>query len=144
VRMLASDSPLLWWYGFPIALMLTCAIEVPAYLAAFWALGWSRSRPSLFRPLTTRTALALALAVNLISHPMLWMISLRYGRTGQLIIAETCVAVIEGLLIFVVVGLREGTESRQSRLGWSLLTALGVNTLALLVGLITLPTVINR
>src|SRR5215218_5996492 len=128
--MLAPDSPLLWWYGFPIALLLTCAIEVPAYLAAFWALGWSRSRPSLFRPLTTRTALALGLTVNLISHPVLWMISLRYGRTG--------------LLIFAVVGLREGTESRQSRLGWSLLTALGVNTLSLLVGLITLPAVINR
>jgi Kef-type K+ transport system membrane component KefB len=142
--MLAPDSPLLRWHGFPIALLLTCAIEVPAYLAAFWALGWSRSRPSLFRPLTTRTALALGLAVNLISHPVLWMISLRYGRTGQLIIAESCVAVIEGLLIFAVVALREGTETRQSRLGWSLLTALGVNALSLLVGLITLPALINR
>jgi hypothetical protein len=33
-----------------------------------------------------------------------------------------------GLLIFAVVGLRPSTESRLSRFGWSLLTALGVNT----------------
>ena len=40
--MLASESPLLWWYGFPIAFALTCLIELPAYLGAFAALGWCR------------------------------------------------------------------------------------------------------
>ena len=40
----------------------------------------------------------------MINHPLLWMISLRYDRTGQLITAETCVAVIEGMLIFAVCG----------------------------------------
>jgi len=144
VPVLALDSPLRWWYGFPIALLLTCVIEVLAYLAAFWTLGWCRSRPSPFRPLTTGSALALALAVNLISHPLLWMISLRYDRTGQLITAEMCVAVIEGMLIFAVVALRPGTDTRLSRLGWALLTALGVNTLSLLIGMITLPAVLNR
>jgi hypothetical protein len=86
----------------------------------------------------------LAFAVNVISHPLLWMISLRYDRTGQLITAETCVAVIVGMLIFAVVALRPGTDTRLSRLGWSLLTALGVNTLSLLIGLITLPAILNR
>ena len=144
VPVLAPDSPLRWWFGFPIALLLTCVIEVPAYLGAFWTLGWCRSRPSPSRPLTTRSALALALAVNLISHPLLWMISLRYDRTGQLITAEMCVAVIEGMLIFAVVALRPGTDTRLSRLGWSLLTALGVNTFSLLIGMITLPAILNR
>lgn len=142
--MLATDSPLLWWYGFPIALLLTCVIEVPAYLAAFWSLGWSRGRPSAFRPLTTRTALALALAVNLISYPLLWLAALRYARTGQLVMDEVGVAIIEGLLIFAVVGLRPGPESRLSRLGWSFLTALGVNTLSLLIGLVALPAFISH
>ena len=58
----------------------------------------------------------------------LWTVSLRYSRSGQLIIFETCVALVEGLLIFALVGLRPSTESRLSRFGWSLLTALGVNT----------------
>jgi hypothetical protein len=77
-------SPPLSWYGFPIAFLLACAIEVPAYLAAFWSVGWCRSRPSAYRPLTMRTALALSLLLNLISHPLLWMASLRYDRSEQL------------------------------------------------------------
>jgi hypothetical protein len=48
------------------------------------------------------------------------------------------------LLIFAVVSRRPGTESRLSRLGWSLLTAIGVNTLSLLIGLIMMPAMINR
>jgi len=86
----------------------------------------------------------LAFAVNVISHPLLWMILLRYDRTGQLITAEPCGAVIEGMLIFAVVALRPGTDTRLSRLGWSLRTPLGVNTLSLLIGLITLPAILNR
>jgi hypothetical protein len=144
VRMVGPDSPLLSWYGFPIAFLLTCAIEVPAYLAAFWLLGWCRSRPSSYRPLTIRSALTLAFLLNLISHPLLWMVALRYDRTGQLIVAETRVALVEGMLIFAVVSRRPGTESRLSRLGWSLLTAIGVNTLSLLIGLIMMPAMINR
>jgi hypothetical protein len=144
VRMVGPDSPLLSWYGFPIAFLLTCAIEVPAYLAAFWLLGWCRSRPSAYRPLTIRSALTLAFLLNLISHPLLWMAALRYDRTGQLIVAEIFVAFLEGLLIFAVVSRRPGTESRLSRLGWSLLTAIGVNTLSLLIGLIMMPAMINR
>jgi hypothetical protein len=143
VRMVGPESALLSWYGFPIAFLLTCAIEVPAYLAAFWLLGWCRSRPSAHRPLTMRSALGLALLLNLISHPLLWMVALRYDSTGQLIVAETCVALLEGLLIFAVVSRRPGIESRLSRLGWSLLTALGVNTLSLLVGLIMMPAMVN-
>lgn len=144
MRMVGPDSPLLSWYGFPIAFLLTCAIEVPAYLAAFWLLGWCRSRPSAYRPLTIRSALTLAFLLNLISHPLLWLAALRYDSTGQRIVAETCVAFLEGMLIFAVVSRRPGTESRISRLGWSLLIAIGVNTLSLLIGLIMMPAMINR
>ncbi len=117
VPVLTPSSPLLWWEGFPVAFALTCAIELPAYVLAFAALGWCRSRPSPYRPLTIRTALALALAVNLITHPMLWAISLQLGRTGELLIAELAVAVLEALLIFLVVRRRPAGTARAT--GWA-------------------------
>lgn len=141
--MLTPPSPLLWWDGFPVAFMLTCAIELPAYVLAFAALGWCRSQPSVHRPLTVWTALALALAVNLVTHPLLWAVSLQLGRTGELLVAELALAVIEALLIFLVVRRRRGRDSAANRLGWSLMTAVGVNTLSLLVGLVLLPTIIR-
>jgi hypothetical protein len=141
---LTPGSPLLWWNGFPIAFALTCLIELPAYLIAFAALGWSRSRPSPRRPLTTRTALALALAVNLLSHPWLWLIALRLDKTGSLIITELGVAAVEGLVIFGVVLRRPGTDTVGNRFAWAMLTAAGVNMLSLLVGLLVLPLMISR
>ena len=141
---LTPGSPLLWWDGFPIAFALTCLIELPAYLMAFAALGWSRGRPSPRRPLTTRTTLALALAVNLISHPWLWMVALRLDSTGRLIIAELGVSVVEGLLIFAVVGRRPGYDTIGNRFGWAMLSAAGVNMLSLLVGMLVLPLIISR
>jgi hypothetical protein len=62
-----------------------------------------------------------------------------HGGTG-LAAAE----LVEGLLIFAVVSLRPGTESRLSRLEWSLLTAVGVNTVSLLIDLIMMPAMINQ
>lgn len=122
---------------------MTCVIELPVYLLAFAALGWCRARPSPHRPLTIRTALALALAVNCITHPLLWAISLRHPELGRLLIAELGVALVEGLLIFLVVLRRRGRETLASRLSWSLVSALGVNTLSLLVGLVLLPVIIG-
>jgi hypothetical protein len=129
-----SESPLLWWYGFPIAFSLTCMIELPAYLGAFASLGWCRRGA-----LTCGSALGLALAANLISHPLLWVLSLRLDETAHLVWAEVGVAVLEGLMIFAVVQRRRIGETRAGRLGWSLLCAVGVNTLSLLVGLVVLP-----
>ena len=137
------ESPLLWWNGFPVAFALTCVIELPVYLLAFAALGWARARPSPNRPLTIRTALGLALAVNCITHPVLWAVSLRQPQPGRLMIAELGVALVEGLLIFLVVLRRRGRETPSSRLNWSLMSALGVNTLSLLVGLVLLPLIIG-
>jgi hypothetical protein len=137
------ESPLLWWNGFPIAFALTCLIELPVYLLAFAALGWCRSRPSPNRPLTIRTALVLALSVNCITHPVLWAVSLRQPQPGRLLIAEIVVALVEGLLIFLVVLRHRGRETSVTRLNWSLMSAVGVNTLSLLVGLVILPLMIG-
>ena len=52
-------------------------------------------------------------------------------------------AVVEGLLVFLVVLRRRGRETPASRLKWSLMSAVGVNTLSLLVGLIVLPLIIS-
>ena len=126
-----------------MAFALTCVIELPVYLLAFAALGWCRARPSPNRPLTIRTALLLALAVNCVTHPMLWALSLRGPQPGRLLAAELAVALVEGLLIFLVVLRRRGRETPASRLSWSLMSALGVNTLSLLVGLVLLPLIIG-
>jgi hypothetical protein len=134
---------LLWWNGFPVAFALTCVIELPVYLLAFAALGWCRSRPSPHRPLTIRTALALALAVNCITHPVLWAVAVGRPEPSRLVAAELGVVLVEGLLIFLVVLRRRGRETAVSRLSWSLLSALGVNTLSLLVGLVLLPVILR-
>ena len=140
---IAPDSPLLWWNGFPVAFALTCLIELPVYLLAFAALGWCRARPSPHRPLTIRTSLGLALAVNCITHPALWAVSVGRQQPGRLLAAELAVALVESLLIFLVVLRRRGRETAANRLSWSLASAFGVNTLSLLVGLVLLPLIVG-
>ena len=137
--MVTPGSPLLWWDGFAVAFLLTCLVELPAYVLAFVTLGWCRFGPSPQRPMSLLSALGVALAVNLITHPLLWAVARGLSGPGELLIAELGVAVVEGLLIFAVALARRGEESRASRLRWSLLTAVGVNTLSLLVGLVVLP-----
>ena len=70
---LGSESPLLWWYGFPVAFALTWLIELPVYLAAFAALGWCGPTGPTLTTVGPRSALALA--VNLVTHPALWAVS---------------------------------------------------------------------
>ncbi len=141
--MVNPGSPLQWWDGYAVAFLLTCVVELPAYLLAFTTLGWCRLRPSPVRPLTVLSAVGIGLAVNLITHPVLWTVARRLNGPADLLVAELGVAVVEGLLIFAVVQIRRGEdETRASCLRWSLLTALGVNTLSLLVGLVVLPLLI--
>jgi hypothetical protein len=136
------DSLLLWWHGFAVAFVLICLIELPAYLLAFTTLGWCRHRPSASRQLTVLTGLGLGLAINLLTHPVFWAVASGMNGPAELLVAELGVAVAEGLLIFAVVPALRGEESRASRLRWSMLTAVGVNTLSLLVGLVVLPLLI--
>ena len=138
--MVTPGSPLQWWDGYALAFLLTCLVELPAYLLAFATLGWCRLRPSPRRPLTVLSAVGVGLAVNLITHPVLWTVARQLSGPAELLVAELAVAAVEGLLIFVVVQARRTEdESRFSRLRWSLLIAVGVNTLSLLVGLVVLP-----
>ena len=85
------------------------------------------------------TGLGLALAVNLITHPLLWWLSLDFDGPQQLIMAEAAVALVEGLVIFAVVRHRRGTDSLVNRFGWSMMIAFGVNALSLLIGLLIMP-----
>jgi len=138
-----SGSPLLWWDGFAVGFLLTCLIELPGYVLAFVTLGWCRLRPGA-RPLTVLFALGLALAINLLTYPVFWAVARQLNGPAELLVAELGVAVVEGLLIFAVVQARRGEDSQASRLRWSLLTAVGVNTLSLLVGLVVLPLLLER
>lgn len=74
---------------------------------------------------------------------MLWAVTVRRPQPDRLLAAELGVALVEGLLIFLVVLRRRGRESRASRLVWSLLSAFGVNSLSLLVGLMLLPLILR-
>jgi hypothetical protein len=141
VDVLSPGSPLLVWNGFPVAFVLTCVIEIPAYVGAFSALGWIRPGRG---PLSVRSAIALALGVNLVTHPVLWAFALRAGSASVgTLLAELVVAVVEGALIFAVVR-RRGPypETWSNRLSWSMMVAIGVNTLSLLVGLVAMPLII--
>ena len=63
--MVAPGSPLLWWDGFVVAFVLTCVVELPAYLLTFVTLGGCRVGPYPQQPMTVPSALA----VTLITHP---------------------------------------------------------------------------
>jgi hypothetical protein len=135
--MTGAESVLLFWHGFLVGYALTCAIEVPAYLGAFASLGWvRRERGALSR----RSAIGLALGINLITFPPLWAFALRTPGIGALLLAELAVAGVEGALIFAVVRRRgRHPEGWGSRLAWCGMIAVGVNALSLLVGLLALP-----
>ena len=128
-----------WWSGFPLAFVLTCVIELPAYLGAFVVVGWCGRGRNPDRSLSLLSGLGLALAVNLITHPLLWWLALDFEPPQQLIMAEVGVALVEGLVIFAVVRNRRGTDSLINRFGWSMMAAFGVNALSLLIGLLIMP-----
>jgi hypothetical protein len=136
---LPADSPLRWWDGFPVAFALTCVIELPAYLLAFGSLGWLGRRQDGRRPLGWPAAIALALAVNLITHPLLWAISHQLRTTGALLLAEVGVAAVEGVLIFLVASRLGLPNRRRGLLAWSLLAAVGANAMSLAAGLVVMP-----
>ena len=127
---LPADSPLLWWDGFAVGFALTCVIELAVYVAAFAALGLLRPAGRLRR----RDALGLALAVNLISHPLLWLVAHRLVGPGPLLLAELGVVVVEGMLIAIVT----------RRPAVSILVALVANGVSTAVGLIVMPLLIGR
>lgn len=130
-----------WAGGFVPAFVLTCAIELPAYLLGWASLGWLRRRAgATLRPLP---AIGLALLVNLITHPLLWYAS---GRApGLVVIFELLVVAVEGTIVALVIKrrLRPGPGSRAAP-AWAWLVALGANAISVLVGLVVLRLIIDR
>lgn len=115
---------------------------MPAYLGAFVALGWCR-RGRFTGVLRARPAVALVLAVNLVSHPVLWAVALQLHSGWALVLAEAGVAAVEGLLVFVVVRRVPVPDPARHRLLWALFTAVVVNAWSVLVGVLVLPVVIG-
>ncbi len=136
--MVSAEELLSWWQGFPAVFAVTCLVEVPVYLLAFLIVGWFRPHPGGGPALTPGRAAALALAVNVITGPAVWWVALRAETQGQVMVAELVAATVEALIIFAAVA-RRGPDTRSVRLGWAFMTALGANTLALVVDLLVLP-----
>jgi hypothetical protein len=141
--MTGATGELWWWQGFPVAFVLTCVIEIPAYLAVFVALGWVGRGPA-FSPLRVRSAVGLAAGVNLISHPLLWGVATQWPRPGVAVLAELGVVALEGLLVFATVR-RFGrvADSTAHYLRWGVFSALSVNALSVSIGLWLLPAIMS-
>ena len=100
------------------ALLLTLVVEVPALLLL----------ARLFARVSVPLALAGAVGVNLLTHPILYAASAGFSSWPQLLGAEALVALVEGLALAWVwrVPLRES---------WPLVGAFAINALSTLVGL---------
>jgi hypothetical protein len=77
--------------SFAAALLLTLAVEVPLYVAALTALR-------LARPVR---ATLLAVAVNLLTHPVLWFLLAPRPALGALVVAEVAVWAVEAGLVWL-------------------------------------------
>jgi hypothetical protein len=103
--------------SFPAALLATLAVEVPLYAAALAALG-------LARPV--RAAL-LAVAVNLLTHPLLWWSLAPRPGLGRLAAAEVLVWAAEAGLLWLAL--------RRSPVVLAVVSA-GANAASILAGLL--------
>lgn len=102
--------------SYGLALALTIAVELPLYVAALLALR-------LAGPVR---ALLLGVGVNLLTHPVLWLVLLDTDSRVRVLVAEVVVCVVEAAVIRVVVG-------RGAPL--TLLVAVGANAASFAVGL---------
>ncbi|GAA2105820.1 hypothetical protein GCM10009841_24960 [Microlunatus panaciterrae] len=119
--------------GYLVALGLTCLVEVPLFLVGCRSMGWLGGTRGGTVLLWWQAAL-LGLGANLLTHPLLWSVSLRLDSVGQLLGAEAGVVVVEALITWTVV---------RRQLGWSLLLSLGTNSASLLVGSLLMPLVLR-
>jgi hypothetical protein len=99
---------------YPLALVITLAVEVPVYLVVFRFAGI----------LAGWRAFAAAVGVNLATHPVAWW--LLSGHPGWLVPVEAAVVAVEAALLFALV---------RRELALLALTALVANAGSLLAGL---------
>jgi len=100
------------------ALLLTLAVEVPLYTVALGAL----------RLATRWRAVALGVLVNLLTHPVLWLVLAPHPTAARLWTAEAAAVATEALVLLLAV--------RRSPL-LLLVISLGANAGSLLIGLLT-------
>ncbi|MGO1972503.1 MAG: hypothetical protein ACTH2Q_06040 [Propionibacteriaceae bacterium] len=111
-----------------IAFGLTCLVEVPLFVLGCRALGWTG--PPSGRVLRGWQALLLGLGLNVLSHPLLWMVASHLPATVYLVwffAAEAGVVLLEALVAWLVV---------RRDPGWALLLCLGTNAASMLTGLL--------
>lgn len=117
--------------AYLLALLVTVAIEVPAYLLGLWGLHRLGRTAGSWRRLPIPGAIGVGLALNLVTHPLLWwLFSAGFAWTRvpvSLPAAEVLVAVAEGLLLFAVL-------RRDAAL--LLLVAIGANAASFGAGLV--------
>lgn len=99
------------------ALLLTLVVEVPVYALALTAL----------RLAAPARALLLGVAVNLLTHPLLWWFLAPRPPAGRFWGAELAVVLVEAAVLYA-------TCRREPIL--MLVTSLGANALSLLIGLV--------
>jgi hypothetical protein len=100
-----------------VAFGLTVAVEAPVYLLGLVGLHLA----------TWRRAVALAIGVNVVTHPMLWAFLTWYRSPGAYVAAELAVVVAEAALLRLAV---------HRDLGALLALSLAANTTSVLVGLL--------
>lgn len=111
-----------------IAFGLTCLVEVPLFVLGCRALGWIGPKPG--RVLHLWQALLLGLGVNLLSHPLLWMVASNLPASSYsawFLLAEAGVVLLEALVVWLVV---------RRDPGWVVLLCLGTNTASVVTGLL--------
>ena len=114
--------------GYVSAFALTWLIETIVYLAAFTSLGlFTNRRLTVAAP----ALLLLVLVVNLVSHPVLWLVASGRPRPGRSSSAELGVVLVEGTLIALVL---------RGRWVWAYAAALLANACSFLIGLVAAAT----
>lgn len=110
--------------GYPWALALTLIVEVPIYTGLLSHAGLMRRIP----------AIGAAVGVNLVTHPVVWLVVGHSGWVG-FALAEVGAWVVEAALLYAVVRARV----------WLLLTvSLVANSASLLAGLVLTEAGVGR
>jgi hypothetical protein len=101
---------------YSLALAITLAVEVPVYVAVF----------RLARLLPLALSLAGAIGVNLVTHPVVWLVL--SAHPGWFLPVEAAVCPVEAVLLWLLV--------RRRDLAMLLVTAVVANTASVLAGVV--------
>jgi hypothetical protein len=103
--------------SFPVALLVTLAVEVPLYASALAALRFT----------TAARAALLGAAVNLLTHPLLWWSLGERPALGRIAVAEVLVWAAEAGLLWLAL---------RGRFGVLAVVSAGANAASILAGVL--------